>query len=141
MSAGASFLSSFRCFWAFFLNKVLKFTKYCKSTIYFQEMLFRCRHVVIMQISNLTSQCSLLMSLHILRSVRMTTHEQWTIAICARDYWRTLDLANAFLSQGVKSREELEPSPRAYPFWYLRDSTIKSKQDSKIWLKSYFRGR
>jgi hypothetical protein len=45
------------------LKKLLKFTKSCKNEIYLQEcLLFRCRHaVVIMQILNLTNQCSLFM--------------------------------------------------------------------------------
>jgi hypothetical protein len=39
----------------------------------------------------------------------MTTHTP-----CARNIWRTLDLASAFLSPGVNSRTELVSSPRAY---------------------------
>jgi hypothetical protein len=42
-------------------------------------------------------------TLHILRSVRMTTHSTPLVSD-ARDHWWTLDFANAFVSTGVNSR-------------------------------------
>jgi hypothetical protein len=50
---------------------------------------------------------------HILRSVRMTTHST-PLVTHARDHLWTIYFANAFVSQGVISRAELVPSPRAY---------------------------
>jgi hypothetical protein len=50
---------------------------------------------------------------HILRSVRMTNHST-PLVTHARELWRTLDFANAFVSPGVNSRAELVPSPRVY---------------------------
>jgi hypothetical protein len=96
-----SLLPSFNNSFAFFLKKLLKFTKSCKNEKYYRIcFLFRCRHaVVIMQILNWTNQCSLFMTVTV-------TH--------ARDYWWTLDFANVFLSPGVNNRAELVPSPRAY---------------------------
>jgi hypothetical protein len=58
---------------------------------------------------------------HILRSVRWPPIETRTV-IHARDYWWTLDFANAFVSPGVKSRAELVPSPRAYARWLFYTS-------------------
>ena len=45
----------------------------------------------------------------------------------ARNHWWTLDFANAFISPGLNSQEELVPSPRAYtrngaPHHWLRES-------------------
>ena len=48
--------------------------------------------------------------LHILRSVRMTTHGRWTIAMRPR----LLLNFRAFLFPDVNSRAELIPSPRAF---------------------------
>ena len=50
---------------------------------------------------------------------RLVTH--------ARDHWWTLDFANAFLSPGVNSRAELEPSPRAYAARWLGDYVFAIK--------------
>jgi hypothetical protein len=60
-------------------------------------------------ISNLTNQCSLLMT------VRYIFWDQWgwppmNGEPCAHDIWWTLDFTSAFLSPGVNSRAELVPS-------------------------------
>jgi hypothetical protein len=59
---------------------------------------------------------SLLKNSHILRSVRWPPTEPRTVTH-ARDHWWTLDFANAFVSPGVNSREELVPSPRPSHLW------------------------
>jgi hypothetical protein len=55
---------------------------------------------------------SLLANSYILRSVRWPPTVPRTVSH-ARDHWGTLDLANAFVSPGVNSRAELQPSLRA----------------------------
>jgi hypothetical protein len=91
-------------FWK--LQNLAKIQYICKKCL-----LFRCRHaVVIMQISNLTNQCSLFTTVryvHILRSMRMTRHERWTIAMRPRYLMNVIVFSNAVLSPGVNSRAEL----------------------------------
>jgi hypothetical protein len=71
------------------------------------EMIFQAfLHVFFIFLSS-----SLLENSHILRSVRWPPTETRTVTH-ARDHWRTLDFANAFVSTGVNSRAELVPSPR-----------------------------
>jgi hypothetical protein len=83
---------------------------------------------------------------HILRSVRMTTHST-SLVIHARDHWRTLDFANAFVSPGVNSLAELVPSPRAYarngaPRRWLGDEdgkfTFMNGMNYHLSLQSYY---
>jgi hypothetical protein len=97
-------------------------------------LIFRCRHaVLIMQILNWTNQCWLFMTVrYIMRSVRMTMHPR-TVSH-ARDYWWTLDFANAFVSPGVNSLAELVPSHAASRRWLgdkMHDLPLFSCKHSK----------
>ena len=87
-----SLLPSFSNSFAFFLKKLLKFTKSCKNEIYLQEII-KSRNVcsfyvvmqsLLMQILNWTNQCSLFMTVrYILTSARMGQPRTVTHA---RDY-------------------------------------------------------
>jgi hypothetical protein len=108
---------SFRRFLDFFLKKILKFTKSCKNKIYLQEMfvisLSSCSGLYD---ANFTESVFAIYDspLHILRSVRMTTYEQWTIAMRPRLLINFRLRYSAFLSPGVNNRAELVPSPGTY---------------------------
>ena len=108
----ATLLYSFRRCLAF--RKVSKFTKSCKNTTFCKKCTFvislsSINAVVRMQISNLTNQCSLFTTVHYI------FWDQWgwppmNGEPCAHDIRWTLDFASAFLSPGVNSWAELEPS-------------------------------
>jgi hypothetical protein len=71
-------------------------------------LLFRCRHaVVIMQILNLTHQCSLFMTVRNICEISDDNHPP-------PRHWWTSDFANAFVLPGVNSRVEFVSPPRAY---------------------------
>jgi hypothetical protein len=73
-------------------------------------LLFRCHHaVVIIQTLNWTNQCPLFMTPYFWDQWGWPPTEPLTVTH-ARAHWRTLDLANAFVSPGVNSRGELVPS-------------------------------
>jgi hypothetical protein len=89
----------------------------CKKFINHQIkkcLLFRCHHaVVIMQTLNWTNQCPLFMTIRHIFKISEDDHPPNTpisLVTHARDYWWTLDFANAFVSPGVNSRGELVPS-------------------------------
>jgi hypothetical protein len=77
-------------------------------------LLFRCRPaVVIMQTLNWTHQCPLFMTVSHIFEISEDDQPPSTptpLVINARDDWRTLDFANAFVSPCVNSRGELIPS-------------------------------
>jgi hypothetical protein len=79
----ATLLHSFRSFWTFLaLRKVLKFTKSCKNTTWKKCLLFRCRECSRYNANFKFDQSVFTIHdspLHILRSVRMITHERWAM--------------------------------------------------------------
>jgi hypothetical protein len=114
-----------RFFRSFFLRGLLKFTKSCKNAsknkyickkfINHQIkkcLLFRCRDAVvpavIKQTLNWTNQYPLFMTVHHIFEISEDDHP--SLVTHARDFWWTLDSANAFVSPGVNSRGELVPS-------------------------------
>ena len=98
----------------FFSKSCLKFTKSCKNEIYLQEII-KSRNVCCS-----LSSCSrynvnfklVYKSLFAIMALNFDINQDDhpRTVTHARDHWRTLDFANAFLSSGGNSRAELVPS-------------------------------
>ena len=68
-------------------------------------LLFRCRHaVVIMQILNLTNQCSLFMTVRHIFEISEDDHPRWSPMPAINDELQTSLMLSAFVFPGVNNR-------------------------------------